>query len=536
MHVTVTRITRALATVALVATTMTVFTTAQAKQQVAGVPRTRTAIRRPEAEPSGLRDLSRDTLDTIGCVGRRIVRWALQALAALVGILAVALAAIALALVITPPQTVAAPGRPIQVGAVPPSLTLSGPAELRIDDRTVPTALQLAGPVRPLIEVSRTTINSLVARAEQSPQHGAGLKNLGSDVETAWVHYLLWQFAAVALVAFLIAGGVIGWDMILRSQRRVPARHFRRNRIAASAICVLVAVGLDGAGLVQMPHTLSQVRSLTDLFGSEPVPTIAAFGPALTDVHALVIGDSTAAGMGNPPVDSPTTEDMLCQRSRDSYAADLGAVTGWKVLNLACSGATIADGVVGSQHIGDQTLPPQVAILKQASSASYVFVSIGANDLQMGAMVGVCVAVHECSDPAQAALFQAELDAFTHSYSQLLKVLATLPSKPTVVINVYYDALGNGTCAHKLLDASSVSFLRSWFDAMNTTLADGAQLFDFVTATPNFAGHQYCDPHPYVQDLSSNAPLHPNIAGELSIALADLQALYRTGSGIGVPS
>lgn len=452
-------------------------------------------------------------------------------------VLAIALAAIALALVVTPRQTVAAPGQPIQVGAVPPSLTLAGPAELRIDDRTVPTALQLAGPVRPLIEVNRTTINSLVARAEQSPHHGAGLKNLGSDVETAWVHYLLWQFAVVAVAAFLIAGGVIGWDMILRSRRgRLHARHFRRNRIAAFAVCVLAAVGLDGAGLVQMPHTLSQVRSLTDLFGSEPVPTIAAFGPRLTDVHAVVIGDSTAAGMGNPLVEHPTTEDKLCQRSRDSYAADLAAVTGWKVLNLACSGATISDGLIGSQHIGDQTFPPQVAILKQASSAKYVFVSIGANDLQMGAMVGVCVAVHECSDPAQAALFQAELEAFTHSYSQLLKVLATLPSKPTVVINVYYDGLGNGTCAHKLLDARSVSFLRSWFDAMNTTLADGAQLFDFVTAKPNFAGHQYCDPHPYVQALSSKAPLHPNIAGELSIALADLQALYRAGSGIGVPS
>jgi lysophospholipase L1-like esterase len=294
---------------------------------------------------------------------------------------------------------------------------------------------------------------------------------------------------------------------------------------------VLAAVALDAAGLPQMAHTLAQVRSLTDLFGSNPAPAVPPAGPPLTDVQAVVIGDSTAAGDGNPLVNSPTTQDRLCHRSRDSYAADLAATTGWKVLNLACSGATIDSGVMGVQSVGDQALAPQVAILKQAQSVKYVFVSIGANDLQMGALVGVCVAVHECNDPAQAALFQAELDAFTRTYSQLLTELAALPSKPTVIINLYYDGLGNGACASKILDASSVAFLRSWFNAMNTTLADGAQLHNFVTAQPNFSGHQYCDAHPYIQDLSSTAPLHPNVAGGLTIALADLQAVYSAGSG-----
>lgn len=461
-----------------------------------------------------------------------MVRWTLLALARTGAVLAISLAAIALALVVTPQQTVAAPGQAIQVGAVAPTLTLSGPAQLRIDDRTVPTALDLAGPVRPLIEVSRTTINSLVSQAEGSSNHGAGLARLGSDVQTAWVHYFIWQIAVVALAAFVIAGAVLGWEMIIRSRRAsADRRHFARRLVAAFAVCVVAAVVLDGADLVQMPHTLSQVRSLTDLFGSDPAPVIPPVGPPLTDVQAVVIGDSTAAGDGNPLVDKPTAEDRSCARSRDSYAADLAASTGWKVLNLACSGATISDGLMGGQHFGDQVSAPQVAVLEQARNAKYVFVSIGANDLEMGAMVGVCVVVHECSDPAQAALFQAELDAFTPTYSQLLKVLATLPGKPTVVINLYYDGLGNGTCASKILDANSVAFLRSWFEAMNTTLADGAQLFNFTTAQPNFSGHQYCDPHPYVQGLSGQAPLHPNIDGGLSIALADLQALYQGGAG-----
>lgn len=466
-------------------------------------------------------------------VARRRLRLAALALAAVLGVLAIAIAAIALALVIAPRQTVAAPHQPIEVGAVPPTLTLSGPAQLSIDSRRVDTAIDLPGPLRPLIQVSRNTINGLVARAEAT-RSGSGLSTLGSDVEGAWVRYVIVQAVIVAGAAVLITGAVIGWEMILRSREgRGRGRRFWRKRAAAFVVCLFVAVGLDAAGLPQMPSTLARVRSLTDLFGTTPVPHIAPAGPERTDVQAVVIGDSTAAGEGNPLVSNPTPDDVACQRSRDAYPAALAAATGWNVLNLGCSGATISEGLIGTQHIGDHDILPQLAVLEQVRSVKYVFVSIGANDLEMGAMVGVCVAVHECSDPAQAALFQAELDAFTQAYSQLLAALAALPGKPQVVINLYYDGLGNGTCVRKLLGADSIAFLRSWFDDLNTTLATGAQLFGFTSTQPNFAGHQYCDPHPYIQNLSAKAPLHPNIAGQLSIALADLRAVRQPLTGVG---
>ena len=59
---------------------------------------------------------------------------------------------------------------------------------------------------------------------------------------------------------------------------------------------------------------------------------------------------------------------------------------------------------------------------------------------------------------------------------------------------------------------------------LNTVLAQGAGLFGFGVAAPKFTGHELCTADPWVQGPSDPAPLHPNAAGELAIALADEQA------------
>jgi hypothetical protein len=60
---------------------------------------------------------------------------------------------------------------------------------------------------------------------------------------------------------------------------------------------------------------------------------------------------------------------------------------------------------------------------------------------------------------------------------------------------------------------------------LNTILAEGAQVFGFGVADPPFTGHELCTADPYVQAPGDPAPLHPAVAGELAIALADQQAL-----------
>jgi hypothetical protein len=91
------------------------------------------------------------------------------------------------------------------------------------------------------------------------------------------------------------------------------------------------------------PQKLSQVSSLQALVGGTPdVPVAPAGGPPLTGApEVVVLGDSTAAGLGNPPVPDPDAQDTACRRSIDAYAVDLANANNWQVTNLACSEATI---------------------------------------------------------------------------------------------------------------------------------------------------------------------------------------------------
>jgi lysophospholipase L1-like esterase len=242
-----------------------------------------------------------------------------------------------------------------------------------------------------------------------------------------------------------------------------------------------------------------------------------------------VIGDSTAAAIGNPPILHPSARDAACGRSADSYAQDLAAVNGWNVLNAACSGATVPTGILGSQSTGGQVLPPQISVLEQANRASVVVVSIGANDLKWTATAALCVVAAACDDQASTAYFQSNLADFTSNFYDLLRDLAALPQHPRVLINDYFDPFGSNV---KCLSAegftpAKTKVLSSRLANLNTVLTKGAQTFGFTAVHPSFAGHELCTAQPYVQGLHDAAPLHPTVAGELAIALTDQQALTK---------
>jgi lysophospholipase L1-like esterase len=245
-----------------------------------------------------------------------------------------------------------------------------------------------------------------------------------------------------------------------------------------------------------------------------------------------VIGDSTAAGLGNRPLPEPSQADRACQRSADSYAADLANANGWQVTNLACSGATIARGLLGSQRVGSTTLPPQLKTAEVAN-ASTVVVSIGANDVNWSAVLEACAASQVCGNHAEQAFFQQQLARFAPEYFQLITQLQLLPNHPRVVINLYYNPFtGDDACLASvdITDAKRRSLI-SRLDALNAVLAQGAQTAGFASATPTFNGHGVCDPQPYVQGVAAAAPFHPTSSGELAIALADERALRAIADG-----
>src|ERR1700745_3200699 len=109
--------------------------------------------------------------------GPRLARWArltLRWLAGVVLLVALACGAIAVALQVTPMQTVSVAGQVIQVGATAPSLSLSGPGEIDLFGQSLPTNIQFTGPVRPRLQLSQISINSeLTTFVEGATKPGA---------------------------------------------------------------------------------------------------------------------------------------------------------------------------------------------------------------------------------------------------------------------------------------------------------------------------------------------------------------------------
>ena len=452
---------------------------------------------------------------------------------AVAGVL-VAAASIAVALAVTPLQEVTVLGERIGVGAAAPSLSVSGPGEVDLFGQRLPTAVPFTGPVRPRLALTRITLNQqLPSVFTGHDRNSPGPSAIGRAVASGWIRYFVWEAVIAGGCAVLLAGAIAGWA-------RLPLR--RTMVLLAAGLALVEAVNLGGIMVTAFtaPTRLRQIRSLTAPVGQSQLPAVQkAAGTVQTGVQVVVMGDSTAAGLGLPGLAHAGTLEKACHRSRDAYAADLAAVNHRKVLNLACSGATIPAGLLGSQQTGHVTEPAQLAQARRATRASVVIVSIGANDVGWSGLLRLCAVATSCANRASTAYFQQQqLARFTAHYYQLLGQLATLPSHPRVLINLYYDPFDTKSrCLdRKGLDAAKEKSVLGLLSALNGILAKGAQAAGQISVQPDFSGHALCDAGPYVQGIKDPAPFHPTAAGQLAIALADERALQQAKSRPGASS
>ena len=451
------------------------------------------------------------------------IAWRRWAVAGAVPVAAVALllASLWMAVRITPLQSVSAAGQTVEVGAASPGWGLSGPGEMDLFGQTIATQPTFPGPVRPRLRLTHITANAELAQLLGSGDHGsAGV--LGRQLSAGWLRYGLWEGAVSAGIVIVALAAVTGF-------RRYSLR--RTAVVLAAGTVAMTAVNVVGFGLLASgtPAALRHVHSLSDLVGrSNGYPVAPADGPPLSGVQAVVVGDSTAAAIGNRPLPHPDALDRACGRSADSFAEQLAAVNSWNVLNLACSGATVRAGLLGPQPAGPLSAPPQIAQLQRAPQAHLVIVSVGADDLHWADLTRFCAASPTCDDRATDAYFQQQTAEFVLDYRDLLTQLAALPGHPTVIVNQYYDPFGPDTSclAAENVDAAKAKTLQNRLDQLNTALRQGADAAGFVSVQPSFTGHALCSSQPFVQGPKDKAPLHPTAAGELAIALADQQALW----------
>jgi hypothetical protein len=451
----------------------------------------------------------------------RLHPWVTRRLIWLAVLVLAAATAIAVALRITPLQTVNVAGQVIKVGATAPTLSFSGPGEVDLFGQSLTTHIPFTGPVRPRLQLTQITINSELTNFVQGSGPASPEQVLGNALASGWIHYFSWETAITGLGVLVLLGAVAGF-------RRLPHRTTVKLLVTGLVITEAINLGAIMLTAYTAPATLRQVRSLSQLVGSEPqVQDPRKAVPVPPDVRVVVMGDSTAAGAGLSAVRDPSKADLDCGRSTDSYAEDLARSNGWQVMNLSCNSATISQGLLGPQSRGGQTVPAQIDAALRAKDASEVIVSVGADDLKWSTVLRLCAVAKTCDDKATTAYFQQQLAKFSKNYLQLLSWLDALPSHPQVIINRYYDPFDlQLKCLNSVgLTTSKLRTLTSRLETLNAVLAKGATEFGFTSVRPDFTGHQLCTTQPYVQGLHDPAPFHPTAIGQLAIALADQAAM-----------
>ena len=457
---------------------------------------------------------------------------------------------------LTPAQDVTALGQHVALGARTPTPSLSGPAQLvQVGNTHLDIApLQVWGPMRPQITLGPVQRNAAAAQVLDPDRTAAARADAATTLTNGFLRW--YGFGALGLVVVCLAlcagaGCIRMLAMLRRHSRAEPGRagthltvadlwHRSAGSLGRTTVLALTVsllawgacgwLAYDGAA-----RGLGEVRSLTQLVGAyhlSPSPV----GPTVFGYTGAVIGDSRAARVGGPPVPDATPDDTACERSGDSLADELGGLLATPVKNLACSGASIPQGLRGPQaRGGGTTVPAQVGLLKQIDGLKFVVVAIGPNDLGWSDFLTYCYGVADCADQLTAGEFDYRLAAFDRDYGDLLSDLADLPGHPQVVVMTSYDVFAPGrdvtACPDARgpagvpgLDATKIELMHERNAALNTVLRNGAEKYGFTVSEPPLA--PLCAPRPGdalgadLQGLGDRYPFHPTGVGSLRTAAA----------------
>jgi hypothetical protein len=473
--------------------------------------------------------------------------------------LAVALVvAIPVGIALTPARDTTVAGQQLGIGATTPTTGWfggwRGPASLKQIGQTVVdlAPIQVRGPLRPQIElgplVQTDQLDTLL-----DPRHGTSARDKAVAAITG--AFRAWYLLATLLV-FAITVGIVGlitsvriWFALARANREhaplglAEVWHREARQLPATAAVALVGtLAVWGALGVLAAHDtkagLADVSSPRDLVGAAPVK-LQATGPHVTGYAGAVIGDSRAVRLGGPIVPHADPDAAACKRSTDSLAAQLTQLSpSDPVRNLACSGASIGQGLLGEQQRGKRAVPPQVSQLMSMSGLQFVVVMIGPNDLDWTAFLKYCYAVPHCDDSLSNGQFDYRLAEFDRQYGDLLAALDALPGQPQIIVVGSYDVFAPGAkCADTQgpsgvpgLDAGNIELLIERNQQLNHVLEAGADAYHFSYVRPRLATLcQATNPEvgPDIQGLDDKHPFHPTAIGTLRIAASVFAAVGR---------
>lgn len=239
----------------------------------------------------------------------------------------------------------------------------------------------------------------------------------------------------------------------------------------------------------------------------------------------LAFGDSIAAGQGL----ETESDSSACNRTTESYPNYVSANLDYKLVSVACSGATIAQGLLGPQNVNGAELEPQLTKL-DGTKPRLISVTIGANDVGWSQIITKCL-LSDCgsaTDTSQVLQKKQELA------SSLQNVLTEIQNKTggntTTILTGYYQvypATQQQCSSPSGLTSGEQVWLHSQIDILNHTIQTSTKGFAFSRYAPvDFQGHELCTETPWIQNLNNSAPFHPTNEGQSAIGRAVISATH----------
>lgn len=274
----------------------------------------------------------------------------------------------------------------------------------------------------------------------------------------------------------------------------------------------------------------------------------AARTAAPAPLRIVALGDSYTAGNGAGAYVVP---DRGCHRSDAAYPGLLAGLLRARgiraeALNVACSGAVVADVTQPAQARGGDPLAPQLAQVPDAvaAEAGLVVLTAGGNDLRFVDTVRCLIGLPPASGcAAVAAAADAALPGVAVATAATLRAVAARLPRAAIVL-VGYPLLGSPPCAAggaawgRAVEARQVRVSRAQAAAVAAARRElPGRDIRFVATAAAFRGHGPCATEgAWVHGLllaPAFAAFHPNPRGHAATARLLLPAALAAAAARG---
>ena len=248
--------------------------------------------------------------------------------------------------------------------------------------------------------------------------------------------------------------------------------------------------------------------------------------PPVTDGEYVALGSSFAAGLGlgaRAP-DSP----YVCQRSVNGYPHQLARMTGLRLVDRTCSGATISNVLRGGQvfqgpqldAIGAKT--KVVTLTAGGNDIAYIGDLTGAAFINRGGIKGFIARIFWNGMKKYA---ERNFDSLEREFvAALLEIRRRAPQAQVLVVTYPRILPASGACANLGLSASEADTMRQVAERLGEISRTAAQTAGVTVIDVHAlsAGHDACATDAWVNGVNPprGAPFHPTLPGARAVAAA----------------